>query len=158
MGSERVTFVIMDLDIEFRTPGADDLAFVFDSWMDSFKFAHAAGVIPMDMYRDIYTEVIRRVLLRSKTVVAYNAQIPSQLLGFATAETDIEVPIVYYTVVKQFIRRQGLARRMLAEVGVDPRKPFFFPFKSRIAGELLQSWSGGRFDPIMARKILEKHP
>lgn len=144
---------IKGLPISFRTPGPDDLAFVFDAWVESFRMSHAAGIIPMDMYRDLYREVVRRLMIQSVTLVAYNDQKPVQLLGFITFDREAAEPIIHYSFVKHFMRRNGLATALCAEAGIDPKEPFVYTFKSRVAKELTRSWTGAKFDPMVARRI-----
>lgn len=146
---------IGDLEVGFRGPVEGDMPFIFDTWVESFRLAHAAGPIPMDMYRNIYREVIKRVLQFPGVLctVAFNAEIPSQTIGYVVAGGWAPMT-VHYLFVKHWFRRNGLARELMKQVGLERGAPFAFSFKSRVVGELVRNWPGARFDPITLRKTL----
>lgn len=146
---------VLDLEVGFRLPVAGDLPFIFDTWVESFRLAHAAGPIPMDLYRNLYREVIRRTMQYPgvTAIVAFNEQIPTQTIGYIVHGGD-ERPVVHYIFVKHWIRRNGLARALLGEAKIDRRKPFLYTFKSRAASVLAGTWTGASFDPISFRKKL----
>ncbi len=148
---------IADLDIDFRFPAMDDLPFIYDTWVESFRLSHAAGPIPMDMYRTLYREIIRRVITQptAMCLVAYNVHIPRQICGYVVFERG-EVPTIHYCFVKHWMRGHGMAKALLATALIDPRKPFLYTFKSRVMTDLKNAWSGGRFDPIDIRKRLSQ--
>lgn len=134
--------------------GPVDAPFVFSGWVESFRSAHAAGPIPSDMYRTLYREILRRVLDRSRVVVAYNLDRPTQLFGFAVRdrEDDQERPVLHYVFVKQFFRRNGVARYLVQELGISTRDPFVYTFKSQAAKTIARKWTGGCFDPMVVRR------
>lgn len=152
---------IDDLDIGFRPAKDADFAFVIDSWIESYRLAHAAGPIPMDMYRKVMKEiVVDRILQRSgcAVLVAYNKLIPDQVMGWVCCEVGELGPIIWYVDVKHFIRKQGLATALLARCGIDPHKPYLYLFKTKIVTELQRAWPGGKWDTIALRKVLSLEP
>lgn len=146
---------IEDLEVAFRAPREDDLPFIFDTWVESFRLSHAAGPIPMDMYRNIYREVIRRLMQFPdvEAIVAYNAEIHKQVLGYIVFG-GWAPKTVHFLFVKHWFRHNGLARELMHQAGLNRKQTFAYSFKSRIASELTRSWSGAKFDPITIRKQL----
>jgi hypothetical protein len=63
-----------------------------------------------------------------RTVVAYDADDTApgivDLLGFIVAEPDEKPPLLYYVLVKENFRRNGIARRLFKAVDIDPSKRF----------------------------------
>jgi hypothetical protein len=155
--------VVFDIHILARDCLEEDMDMVVDGWATSYADSHAAGVIPPDLHHKVYRPIISRAIKRSKARVLYNVQHPGQNFGFLCAEFGEDYPIVHYIYLKHFLRRQGLARYLLEDMGVNPKKPFVYGWKSRIAGDLVRGhWVGGRFDPILVKKMLapprEKQP
>lgn len=132
-----------------------DIPFIHDAWLESFKLSHAAGPIPMDMYRPVYRQVIEAVLRRQgvRVLVAYNSEDHDQIFGFVVHERHPDYPVIHYVFVKQFARRQPehLGTALLKSAGVDPTKPFVYTFKTPVASKIAQKWTGARFDPLVAR-------
>lgn len=155
---------IDDIVFDTRVPTPQDIPFIVDTWLESFRLAHAAGPIPMDMYRKTYREVIARLLtgnapgVQAKCLVVFNTEIPNQIAGYVVYEDHLEIPSVHYVFTRHWIRRAGLARFLLGEAGIDTKRPFVYGFKSRIAAELVKHWTGAKFDPIDIRRRLVMHP
>lgn len=140
--------------VAHRLAVAADWPFVHDAWLESFKTSHAAGPIPMDMYRTVYREVLRRLVERPRcgTWVAYNSEDHDQVFGFITFETTNDRGhVIHYVFVKNFCRRMGIATGLLRATGIEPEDPFLYTFKTPAATKLAQKWTGMRFDPLVAR-------
>jgi GNAT superfamily N-acetyltransferase len=151
--------MIAGLPVAIRAASPDEVPMIYDSWIESFRMSHAAGPIPMDMYRTLYREIIRRILTSDGVValVAANPEIErDNALGYIICHPAsppiVHVPIVHYVYVKAPFRRLGLARMLMLRAGVDPREEFVYTFKSRAASSL--GWDAGRFDPILVRRMV----
>lgn len=145
---------VFGIRMDFRDCLESDLDMVVSGWATSYADSHASGCIPMDLYHGIYRPIIARFLARSKTRVVFNVDHPSQNFGFLSAEFSEDYPIIHYAYLKHFVRRQGLCRGLLADMGINVRKPFVYGFKSRVAGDLVKNhWVGGRFDPILVKRL-----
>lgn len=134
-----------------------DVPFVLDAWLESFRLSHSAGPIRMSRYRDVYREEIAAVLGRPATraMVAFNSEDPEQLFGFVVHGREFfgvgPWKILHYVYVKNFCRRLGLATDLLRAAGLDPAEPFLYPYRTAIAGKLIQKWPGMRYEPMVVR-------
>lgn len=129
--------------LAFREAEATDLGFVFQTWLDEFRDSNAAGVIPMPDYYRVYRDVLRFVLKRPgiKLWVAHHPGLSPEskadLHGFACVELGDHVPVIHFVYVKGRRRRKGIARRLLAAMGVDASEPYLYTFRTEFAAKHL---------------------
>jgi hypothetical protein len=117
--------------IAYRPAEVRDRDFIVTNWETSYQDAHTAGIIRMESWAAVMRREVTAYLDRSyaKTVVAYNPDAVgtlAELHGFISGEPDEKPPLVYYVYVSQPFRKGGIARRLFAEIGVDPKKPFLY--------------------------------
>tara|TARA_R100000808_G_C2133827_1_gene142476 strand:+ start:895 stop:1437 length:543 start_codon:yes stop_codon:yes gene_type:complete len=151
--------------IGYRDAAPDDMRFVRHSWVESYRTSHYAGPIPMRDYFRIYHDVVKRLVARedSHVMVAFNPQYESQIFGFVAYERGFSLPLVNYIYVKEDFRelptkdstfKEGLATMLLREINIDPKKPFYYTFKTGAWAWLTKRsgpFSGGVFQPLLAR-------
>lgn len=153
-----------------RAAEPGDAAFVVGSWVDSYRTAHAAGMIPMGAYDRVYREAVAAVLSRPgvSVFVACHPREVEDIYGWAAVERGASVPVreredgrwverlspcplalVHYVYVKQPYRRMGLARALLAAAGVDPAGEFLYTCKTAVVSRL--PLPRARWAPLVAR-------
>ena len=145
--------------ISFRPATPADRDFIVTNWESSYQDSNTAGMIPMVLWADMMTEVIGHYLDRAgtKTIVAFNPDAEpgiADLHGFISGEPDDRSPIVYYVYVEQSMRRFGIARRLFAQLGVDPDRPFHYLCSTPILApsrELARKIPLAKWKPIRAR-------
>src|SRR5262245_50434873 len=152
-----MTFAFRAADLEHR----EERHFIVDSWVRSFQFAHAAGVIAVEKWFEVMIPEVERLLTRpgSRTIVAYRTGQKDRLAdlqGFITVDTDDPEwgqPIVHYVFVKEPYRGAGLARGLFAAASVDPQKPFLYTATTGAVSKIYQSRKipFARWDPLIAR-------
>lgn len=166
--------------IGYRRATDDDRAFIEDSWIESYKTSHAAGLIAIEDWYAVMIGQIRRVLARPEcsTIVAYH---PGEtdprrgLFGWVCVEKDFEIPqrtrqrvdgrlkwveymvasdwpLVHYCYVKLAYRRMGIARGLFRAAAVDPKKEFFYTCKTGIITKLQASIPWSKWNPMIARQ------
>lgn len=134
----------------YRKAEAGDRVFVDYAWLDSYKWAHAAGMIHMDDWRDVMLPQIARIRNRPRAVTIV-AEEPTALAGFICAEPSGDPPLVFYVYVKEAYRRSGIARGLFRAAGVDPQSRFVYACKTAVVSELFGKVPRARFDPYAAR-------
>lgn len=152
------------------------MALVVSSWADSYRTAHAAGMVPMDMWGEVARASIARVLGRPgvEVWVAYHPgedDPTADLYGWLAAERGFEVPgrvrvsgrwqermspspypLVHYAYVRLAYRRQGIARGLCAAAGVDLGKPFYSTCKTTAGTAVVRHLGADeRWNPLIAR-------
>lgn len=161
--------------LAFREATELDLPFVVSSWVDSYRTAHAAGMIPMPLYERMMRECVAWVLSRPgmKIWVAYrpgeDPELKTDLYGWLAVESDVMTPVrvrkdgkwteelvpaglplVHYCFTKQAYRRLGIARALLTAAGVPSGKPFLYACKTALVSQLPLP-GGSRWTPLIAR-------
>ena len=144
----------MSAALGYRPATADDRRFVADSWIRSYRTAHAAGMILYDDWPIVMERSIRRVIAREgcRVVVAYRpgeTDRNADLYGWIAAEP--EARLVHYAYVKKNFRRLGIARGLFRAVGIDPRSRFDHTCKTEVLGDLRRAFPGARWRPLVAR-------
>lgn len=119
----------------YRLAEPEDLRFVLESFLDSFKSSHAAGLVCMDDWREVMAPQLAKILARRSVEiwVAYNpgAENPrANIYGWLAHEKGWTQPYVIYCYVKLGYRKKGLARRLFKKAGIDPAEPFEYAAKT----------------------------
>lgn len=105
----------VDLPLIIRPPVEQDLNFIFNSWLKSYRNSSFAEHIPNDIYFTFQKEVIRLLLERSTIFVAVNPEDSSQVYGYLVFEDNI----VHWCYVKFTYRKLGVMRKLLKATGCD---------------------------------------
>lgn len=148
----------MSLYVAHRQGAVQDLPIIFSSWLRSFKDSHYAGLIPNNLYYDIYRAALEQLIARPGVEIwcAVNPQEEEekhQIYGWLCIERGYALPVIHYLYVKQAYRMFGVARSLLAAVKIDPAQPFIFTFKTPDAASLMKRRRiCGHFDPLLARR------
>jgi GNAT superfamily N-acetyltransferase len=143
------------VSLAYRPAVAADMPLVVGSWLDSFRTAHAAGLIAMDDWRAVMEPQIEKLLARPGAVVfvahrpGEDAEHRADLYGWIAAEPDIA--LVHYVYVKHSYRRMGLARGLLGAAGIKLAEPFEFSCKTAVVRELQRKIPRARWNPLAAR-------
>lgn len=163
--------------IQYRpADGPDDFRFVVETWLDSYRDAHAAGLIQWDDWRAVVRPQLIKVLARRGVetfVAAWEGEEPglADLAGWVSVERGYQVPVtrssgrrhqrelvtspdplVHYVYVKAGYRRSGIARGLFRAAGVDPLAPFRYTCKTGIVTELAAKVPLARWSPLIARQ------
>ena len=161
--------------LAYRPAREPDWFFVVDSWLWSYRDAHAAGLIQMEDWNRVMKPQLAKVLARSGVSI-FVAHHPGQdgtgadLYGWIAIErgyqtparsrqggrwvdsmVSVSEPLVHYVFVKQPYRRLGIARGLFKAAGVDPAAAFNYTAKTAIVTLLADKISGGRWMPLIAR-------
>jgi len=140
----------VSVSISYRLAVTPDLPFIYGAWLSSFRTAHAAGVVRMARYAEVYKDTIGHLLLRPGVDVVV-AEGEGVLSGFLCAERGGHVPVVHYCYVEKPARGHGIARGMFRAAGIDPLKPFAFTFKTALVSRLKPKMPLAKYDPLQAR-------
>lgn len=141
----------------YRVAGEGDFTLVINSWVNSYRTAHTAGMIAMRDWKTVMVPQVERVLARPGVVTwvaCHPAGLPGEtdLLGWIAVERGTSVPVkvrddaghhseeygpldcplVHYVYVKEPYRKSGLARSLFRAAGVDPGRRFLFTCKTAV--------------------------
>lgn len=148
--------------LAFRDALDEDRPLVLDSWLASFRNAHAAGLISMESWRSVMGPQIVRMLRRPgvRVVVAYK---PGEALGadaYGWAAVELrnnQPPLVLYVYVLQPYRRFGIARRLLERAGVELEREWHYASKTAVLSKLRAPLRYAKWTPLAARYETQTH-
>lgn len=165
------------MKLRYRPAEISDWPFLVESFLDSYRTAHAAGLIPMDAWHETMRPFWARILKRPGVTIrvaswAHEDSSLADVAGWIAVERDYEVlrkvqrfgrrvrrfvrcaePLVLYVYVKELYRRRGIARRLCAAAGVDPSLPFRHATKTAVMRDLKEKGliPHTRFEPLVVR-------
>lgn len=93
----------MKSPIKVRLAAAGDLPFVYSSWYKAHRpyQKHVAN----SEYADGHNARMRNLVSRARTIVAYSADYPDEILGYAVIEDET----CHFVYTKAVYRRMGIA-------------------------------------------------
>jgi ribosomal protein S18 acetylase RimI-like enzyme len=129
--------------IRIRAAGEDDVGFVLDSWLRSFRDAWPNCAMPMQVYYEHYRPIAMGLLQRDgvRGMVACRPDQPSRLYGYVVAEHAGDIPVLHYLGVKRAYRGVGIAAALARAVGIVD-DAFVFTFKGPFAKQLTRGRPG----------------
>ena len=121
-----------------------DIPFIRDSWKHSFhEGGHAPRCEPI-LFWEGQSDVITRLLGRSRVLVASNPEDRAQIFGWVCFEQVGPLGVVHYVVVKRPFRRMGVAKSLLEHaVGGLERRMHSHRTKlgERVAARVGSTWN-----------------
>lgn len=139
----------------YRRATEEDLHFVVESWLASYRTSYSAGLIAMSCWHEVMRPQLQHVLGRAgcEVLVAFDAQAypGSEIMGWIAGEPDPADRLVHYCYVKEFFRRQGLATGLFRRLGFSPEHSFTYSCKTPVVSKLVSHLPGARFNPLQAR-------
>lgn len=149
----------------------EDRKFVISSWLDATRFTHSCGLIQMDDFYTVMWPQYEKALDREgmRTIIAYEKNDQGFLYGWVAADPgDQRVPnkdgsftwwpgLVLFCLVKQNYRREGIATRLFAAAGIDPKQRFLYACNTPQASRIVESkFLAAKHNPLAARFPKEK--
>jgi hypothetical protein len=132
-------------------PDSDERAFVIATWASSYKHSHFAGIISAEDWAPVMHAQLGKLVDRSTTRVLVAWDPPAFLYGHIVGDTSSAMPAVHYVYVKDPFREAGIARGLLAALGVDPARPFVYTCRTSMVVRLADKIPLARFTPAAAR-------
>lgn len=133
-----------------RVANGDDRPFILDSWSKSTKEEVYAGNIPNHMVMAVLSVAVTQLMERgAKILVAHNPERESQIVGWLCAEQGRGTEIVMHAIYcKRPFRRMGIAKQLLARVGLLYTDPFPYTYRSRLS----RVFPNARYMPSLQRR------
>lgn len=107
------------LVVKVRPALEADAAFIFNSWLKSFRDKGLAKPVCNEVYFSEQHKLVEKLLKRCTTVIACNPTDPASIYGWACFERVEGTFVLHYAYVKQPFRGLGLAKEILAEAKHD---------------------------------------
>lgn len=141
-------------EIAFRRATAEDMVCVVANFLDSTRADWTSGLVAFEDWWPLMEPQARKIFSRPGAVVlvAYAPAEPvgHDIYGWLAHETGHRWPYVVYCYVKELYRRNGVARMLFREAGIDPTKPLHHA--TWLAKPLVAKVSRGQWDPLTIRE------
>jgi GNAT superfamily N-acetyltransferase len=142
--------------MEFSAPTQGELAFIFDSWSNSYRKSPFAGCTPNHLYDQVSRECMRTIMDRGALVICAVTPIadkedeyPSvrRVMAYSVSEPDRKV--LHWLYVKKDYRGVGVGRELLtATVPTAEMNTWIYTHKMRASTKFLR---GMHHDDTSAR-------
>lgn len=143
----------MNNEVAYRDARPDDISFIFDSWLRSWRNSPWAGIIPNNLYFALTRNVIEQLVARgAKLEVACLAADPDRILGWCCSEQTGEDAVIHYCYTKDPYLNLGINESLVARA--SGKKPGFYTFRYRQVVDACQPQGkdGWHHTPEIARR------
>ena len=114
----------------------EDHAFLFNSFLKSYRFSPFAEKITNTIYFEDHHKLIERIIQNSKVLVACNPSDPSQLYGYILAGEEDGILVIHFVYVKHTFRNMGIGKTLLDAVGHSSDNAAVYTHHTRMADRL----------------------
>ena len=119
----------------------EDHAFLFNSFLKSYRFSPFAEKITNTIYFEDHHKLIERIIENSKVLVACNPSDPSQLYGYILAGEEEGVVVIHFVYVKHTFRNMGIGKTLLDAVGHESDKAAVYTHHTRMSDKLASKYN-----------------
>ena len=105
--------------IRLRPSVEEDLPFIYNSWLKSYRFSHFGEKITNTIYFTDHHKVLENLIKQSKVIVACNPEDPSQVYGYIVGGAREGVFLLHFLYVKHTFRNMGIGKTLLDAMGHD---------------------------------------
>lgn len=127
--------------VRLRKANQEDVGFIFNSWLKSYKFSLFAKNITNTIYFAEHHKVIERLLKSNETIIACNDADPTQIYGFVNGGFVDGIFCLNYIYVKQSFRNLGIGKTLLNYFEHDPSSAAVYTHHTRIAERLAAKYN-----------------
>ena len=130
-----------ELPINLRTATAEDVPFIFNSWLKSYRNSHFCKLVVNEIYYNEHHKVIERLIKKSKVIVACNRDDENQLYGYIVADEVEGFFALHYIYVKHSFRNMGIGEALLNSFEHDPSVASIYSHHTRLCDKLAPKYS-----------------
>lgn len=147
---------VVAAQIAFSEATPDHKAFIFHSWLSSFRDSDAAKRVRKNIYYNYQTERIGRCIAGGHVIVCHERDDPSHIYGWACYQNVMDtVTCLHYVFVKKPFRRYGIATELIEACKEDARSILYYSHSnSRPHTRYLTPWLekklGFNYNPYLA--------
>jgi len=135
-------------EIAFRSAVQDDMRFIMDSWLRSWRESPWAGCIRNDLYFATQRATIEGLIARSaEFIVAYLEERPDHILGWGCFEMTGDSCVVHYLYTKDPYLGHGINKSLVERASGS--KPGFYTHRYR---QVIDTCPDYRHAPEIARR------
>lgn len=141
-------------DLELSTPTADEIPFIYDSWIKNWRTSRFAGCIPNNKFHGYTRDAINELVLRGAHLMV--ARRLGRVLGWVCYEAREGRLVVHSAYVKSAYRGYPILPRLIeeAESRAHAEAPGFYTYRTDYLTEALAGLGKGTWShaPEIARR------
>jgi ribosomal protein S18 acetylase RimI-like enzyme len=130
-----------ELPILLRPANSEDVGFIFNAWLKSFRNSEFASDIANEIYFAEHHKVIEALLKNYEVVIACNKDDNSQIYGFICAGLTDGIFTVNFTYVKHTFRRMGIGKALLDSFDHNDEFVSIYTHKTKSAHSLAKRYN-----------------
>ena len=127
--------------VRLRTANDEDLPFIFNSWLKSYRTSHFAEKITNTIYFSDHHKVVENILKDSVAMIACNADDPTQMYGYAVGSQTDGIFVLHFIYVKHTFRSMGIGTLLLESYGFDVENASVYTHHTRVAEKLAAKYN-----------------
>lgn len=127
--------------VRLRQAGQEDINFIFNSWLKSYRNSYATKNITSTFYFSEQHKLIERILKTAKTIIACNENDPSQVFGYIVADEVDGIFVIHYLYVKHSFRNLGIGKVLLNAFDHDPSVASLYTHHTHTAHRLAPKYN-----------------
>ncbi len=124
------------LPIRLRKANQEDVSFIFNSWLRSYKHSLFARPVTNTIFYAEHHKIIERLLKTNQVVIACNDNDPSQIYGFICGGHIDNIFCLHYIYVKHSFRSLGVGKALLNAFQHNPSTAAVYTHHTRWADKL----------------------
>lgn len=130
-----------ELPIAMRHPHKEDIPFIFNSWLHSYRHSLHVKNISNTVFYSEHHKVLERLFKRCEAKIACDPTDQNQIYGYIVYERITGVLVVHYVYVKQPYRKLGLCKQLLSAAGRNPGEAFAYTHETFMGNRLSGKFS-----------------
>ena len=127
--------------IRLRSSVKEDLPFIYNSWLKSYRFSHFGEKITNTIYFTDHHKVLENLIKQSEVLIACNGEDPSQVYGYVVGGDVDGISLLHFIYVKHTFRNMGVGKTLLDALGHDKEKAGVYTHHTRMADKLAAKYN-----------------
>lgn len=124
------------LPVRLRQANDEDIPFIFNSWLKSYRSSTFARNISSTVYFTEHHKVIKKIIESNHVIIACNDDNPGQIYGWICAGKTDGIFTLHYIYVKQPFRNFGMGKQLLNAFEHDPSYAAIYTHQTNFGAKL----------------------
>lgn len=125
-----------DIAIRIRPANEEDIAFIFNSWLKSYRNSLFARDVPPPVYFAEHHKVLETLVKTNTVLIACNPEESNQIYGYMVGGQLEGVFVLHYAYVKHPYRGLGVGKLLLKAFNHDRNIAGFHTHSTRIGRDI----------------------
>jgi hypothetical protein len=124
-----------------RAPKAEDINFIYSSWLKSYRNSEDANRMTNEVYYGNYKKTIEGILLNSRAIITCNPEDIDQVYGYVVYQNYNNITILHYAYTKYTYRKLGVAQELISSIFPEITKtPLVVTSANRVFDKLKEKY------------------